>query len=137
MARTWRIFSPGEGNGRIVSRTDMFGNTSKLIKGYDESDGILVPDPRAPLPSAGHWRTQATPRVTRDGRVYVPRTAKVKQARALKSVEYVGMSRRTDGDYVRDDLRRGERRERSVRERVRAAVACGAISAADAPRWAL
>lgn len=104
-----RTFSPAEGNGRIIARDD----ADTVILGYDESDGILVPNPARRKPKPGHWRV--TPGAKLKPHVKTCGTTTIYNALT---------SGRVDGDYVREDMRRkATRRElrRNTILRLRAA----------------
>jgi hypothetical protein len=93
---SFRAFSPGEGNGSPFTGTGEDGREFTGIRGYDESDGIFVPNPAATKPKVGHWRV--SPR----GRMKMPPN---KHGVTLRNPL---MANRVDGDYVRED---NERRE--------------------------
>lgn len=140
----------------------MLGYTYKV---FADGSLVSVPDPLPRVSgSCSGRRTKATPRKRSDdmkklakvhgwsrhqlyrrtkkviadngGReMYVPNTKKAREIRALKSVEYVGISGRVDGDY--NDVRMAAVSHRDMlRAKVREAVAAGIIDKCDAPRWA-
>lgn len=141
------------------------GNPTGYSLKVDRNDGVVVllPDPLASQPKAGHWRVQATPRSRtedmtrlakangwspseRDARiaaliavkgsdVYVPRTKKVRQVRGLRTATLTGCPLNS-GKVEGDYLTDTVTRTLSLRQKVREAVAAGLIAAEDAPQWA-
>lgn len=135
------------------------------FKVWADGSSVLIPDSLAQVAkSVSGRRTKATPRKRSDdmkklakvhgwsrwqlrrrtlkvieangGRdYYVPNTKKAREIRPLKSVEYVGISGRVDGDYDGVSEIAIARRDQ-LRAKVREAVAQGIIDKFDVPRWA-
>lgn len=103
-----RTFSPAEGNGRIVKNND--GDT--IILGYEEADGVFVPNPARRKPKPGHWR------VSPGAKLKPHRKGCDKRGITL---DHALNSNRVDGDYVREESRR-EESKRARKRRILAAL---------------